>query len=176
MKKHFITALYIITMLPILNINAQVAIGKTVLTNNSVLLEFGNETKGIILPSTSTVPASVGGTFIYNPASKSVQVWEQRDNGGTGGWLNLTEINMGISHAFTNTGPDTTATSGVIMGAETSNKKGVLVLESSDKALVLPIVESPHTTMPSSVAGTMVYDPLSDTLAVYDGATWNFWK
>lgn len=176
MKKLFVTVVlasifHISTLL-----NAQIAIGKTNITNNSVLLEFGNGNKGIILPTVSSIPLDTGGTFIFNAASKSVQVWEQRENSGTGGWLNLTDLNAGILHSFSNAGNDKNVTAGVIMGADASNKEGILVLESTSKALVLPIVENPHLTMPGSVAGTMVYDSVSATLAVYDGARWSYWK
>lgn len=158
-------------------LNAQIAIGKTSITNSSVLLEFGSGNKGIILPSVASITANnTGGTFVFNTVAKSVQVWEQRNSNGSGGWLNLTEANAGIPHAFTNTGSDNNVNAGVIIGSDVSSKSGTLVLESTSKALVLPITSNPHLTMVGCIAGTIVYDSTSSTLAVYDGANWNYWK
>lgn len=149
-------------------IKAQVAIGKESLTNGSVLLEFGPEPKGIILPSTASVPGAVGGTFVFNTLSKSLQVME-----GTT-WTHLTDDSQGIPHAYSNTGPD--VGNGVIIGSKTSLKPGILVLESTSKAMVLPKTANPHLSMKGAIAGTMVYDTTADMLAVYDGANWSYWK
>lgn len=65
---------------------------------------------------------------------------------------------------------------GVIIGAASSSAQGVLVLESANKALVLPKVNDPVANMKSPVAGTICYDTVSKTIAVFDGVTWNFWK
>lgn len=156
-------------------INAQVAIGKNSVTNNSVLLEFGTEPKGIILPSVDAAPQAVGGTFIFDITDNSVKVYEEINNGTNNNWTNLTENDEpGVAHLFVNTGTDTGE--GVIIGADTSTKPGVLVLESTTQAMVLPQVANPHLTMPGSIAGTMVYDTASDMIAIYDGANWSYWK
>lgn len=158
----------IITLLAANAFNAQVAIGKTGITNESVLLEFGTEAKGIILPSVTSAPGAFGGTFIFNTVSKSVQVLQG------GSWTNLTDEDKGVLHPFTNAGTD--IGNGVIIGANTTNKPGVLVLESTKKAMVLPQVANPHLTMKGAIAGTVVYDTAADMLAVYDGANWSYWK
>jgi hypothetical protein len=51
-----------------------------------------------------------------------------------------------------------------------------LVLESTSKALVLPKVANAETEIKSPAVGTMVYDLYSKSLAIFDGAKWNFWK
>jgi len=158
-------------LLPFLGIsqmNAQVAIGKTDITNASVLLEFGTEPKGIILPSVASAPGAEGGTFIFNTAAKSVQVFQDT------GWTSLTDENQGIAHSYTNTGTD--IGNGMIIGASSSTKPGVLVLESTTKAMVLPQVANPHLTIKGAVAGTLVYDTAAAMIAVYDGANWSYWK
>lgn len=138
-------------------------------TNSSVLLEFGNnENKGIILPSVSSVTNPVGGTFAVNTTTKAVQVFD-----GTA-WVNLTDPNELEANTFVNDGTADTA-DGVIIGAESSTAPGVLVLESTTQAMVLPKVANPHLTILSPVAGTMVYDTTSDSLAVYDGQEWSYW-
>lgn len=158
------------------NVYSQIAIGKTSISNSSVLLEFGTGNKGIILPAVTSIPMNSGGTFIFNTLTNSVQVWEQRTNSGAGGWLNLTEINGGVAHSYSNASPENSNSKGVIMGSNTTSKSGNLVLESTSRALVLPIVQNPHLTMVGSVAGTIVYDAVSSTLATYDGINWNYWK
>ncbi len=157
------------------SVNAQVAIGKNDVTNNSVLLEFGSEPKGIILPSVDAAPGAAGGTFIFDAMDNAVKVLEEINGGNNNNWTNLTENDEpGVAHAFVNTGTETGE--GVIIGAETSTKPGVLVLESTTQAMVLPQVANPHLNMPGSIAGTMVYDTAADMIAVYDGANWSYWK
>lgn len=52
---------------------------------------------------------------------------------------------------------------------------GVLSLNASDKAMVLPNVAD-ATQLPSPQAGTIVYDRKSQSLAIYNGQVWNFWN
>jgi len=176
MKKIIKISLYIALLSMSNMMHSQIAIGKTSVTNSSVLLEFGTGNKGIILPSVQSINGNTPGAFVFNTSSKAVQVWEQRNANGTGGWLNLTELNAGVLHSFSNSASDSTSNVGVIIGASTTTKAGTLVLESTTRALVLPIVSNPQSTMIGSVAGTMVYDATSSTMAVFDGAQWNYWK
>jgi hypothetical protein len=176
MKNIIITSLSLIAAAFFNTVKAQVAFGKDNVSNASALVEFGPGNKGIILPSVASASGAVGGTFIFNTADKAVEVWEERNNNNTGGWTSLTDPAQGITHTFSNAGTDAAATAGVIIGATTTTKPGVLVLESATKAMILPTVANPHLTMKSSVAGTMVYDSAADMLAVYDGANWSYWK
>lgn len=150
-------------------LQAQVLIGKEEVTNSSVLLEFGAEAKGIILPSVNSAPGAAGGTFIVNTTDKAVQYFDGTD------WVNLTNEGELVEHTYTNAGT-TDVGDGAIIGAETTTKPGVLVLESTTQALVLPKVANPHLTILSPVAGTMVYDTESDSLAVFDGVSWSYWN
>lgn len=152
-------------------LHAQVAIGKDNITNPSTLLEFGSENKGIILPSVDSAPGAVGGTFIVNTNDKAVQYHNGSD------WTNLTLSGEAVANRYVNTQiADKATDQGVIIGANTSSKPGVLVLESTTKAMILPKVSNPHTNFKSPVAGTMVYDTNSDSLAVCDGQNWFFWQ
>lgn len=167
---------------------AQIALGKDGIspistTNNnpnpSILLEFGTDPKGIILPSVTGINNPNGGTFAFNQATKKVEVYEGYNNSGAGGWTSLTEKLKptdpdGVANPYINTGADNT-TQGVLIGNTTSTKHGVLILESTTKAMVLPKVKDPQL-LRGAVAGTMVYDTTSDTLAIYDGTSWSFWK
>ncbi|MCW3161830.1 hypothetical protein [Chryseobacterium oryctis] len=146
---------------------AQIGIGTSQISNSSVLLEFGKENKGIILPTVVTAPDNASdGTFIVNKKQNTIQVKENNN------WTNLTTT------LTTTTDVSTTGEVGtsIIIGAPTTSKPGVLVLESNNKALVLPHVENPHLNISKPVAGTMVYDTTSDALAIYDGTNWNYWK
>ncbi len=176
MKNIIITSIALFSASLLSSVKAQVAFGKDNVTNQSALVEFGPGNKGIILPSVASASGAAGGTFIFNTADKAVEVWEEKNNNNAGGWTSLTDQGQGVLHALSNTGTDASATAGVIIGAATTSKPGTLVLESTTKAMILPVVANPHLTMKSSVAGTMVYDPASDMLAVYDGANWSYWK
>ena len=65
---------------------------------------------------------------------------------------------------------------GVIIGNSTSPAVGVLVLESEDLALTLPKVNNPAANAKSPYPGMMCYDTASNTLAVFDGQFWNYWR
>jgi len=176
MKKILYATQLILIMLASHSMNAQIGIGKTTLTNSSVLLEFGSEPKGIILPQVNTSALAAGGTFIFDAADKSVKVKEEKNN-TVENWTNLTQNSVqGKLHSFSNSGSDLSGNNGVIIGKDSSLKPGVLVLESTTKALVLPKVSNPQTLLKGSIAGTMVYDTDSGMLAVYDGSTWSYWK
>ncbi|SKC08344.1 hypothetical protein SAMN05660477_02905 [Soonwooa buanensis] len=149
---------------------AQVSIGKDSVTNSSVLLEFGSANKGIILPTTIDAPTNAtDGTFIVNKARKSVQVKQN------GIWTDLTGTNSVLNNPFINAGNLDVGES-VIIGKSSSAHEGILILESTTRAMVLPKVSNPSTIVGKPVIGTMLYDTVSDSLAVFDGVNWHYWK
>lgn len=171
-------------------ITAQVAIGKTSVSGNNSILEFaGNTTdnlptnsettnfKGIILPGVTASPTfsnvnpstnnPQNGTFIFDRQLQRIRMYEN------GVWINLSETGSAAGMVPA-TGMEQEA--GVIIGASTSNATGVLVLESSNKAIILPHIKNPHTTVKSPYPGMMCYDTFSNSVAFYDGANWNYWK
>ncbi|APD06469.1 hypothetical protein UJ101_00938 [Flavobacteriaceae bacterium UJ101] len=151
-------------------IQGQIAIGKTDLSSKSSILEFNDDKGGIILPyvtSETAVSTPSEGTFIFDSTDKKVKLYD-----GTT-WIDLS-INQGTV--------DTTSQNslsendgGVILGAAKSSAKGVLVLESSDKAMILPKVADPHLNVISPEPGTMVYDTTSKTISFYNGTQWSYW-
>lgn len=157
---------------------AQLLIGKSTPSNESVLLEFGPENKGIILPSVNDASGAIPGTFVFDIPSKSVKVIEQKNNGVQNNWTDLTFSEAeGQPHSFLNEGNDViTESTGVVLGAESTSKPGALVLESKDQVMVLPKVSHPELNIPGAVAGTMVYDEENDMLAIFDGANWSYWN
>lgn len=155
---------------------AQVAIGKENTNGNSTLLDFYDNSdnfRGIILPAVGSQPESFtsanNGTFLFDKSDKKIKVYENNT------WKNLSEIGDD-SNIFVNTHTESTYDQGVIIGSETSSAKGVLVLESTSKAMILPKISNPHSTVKSPYPGMICYDNVSKTLAVFDGKVWNFWK
>ncbi len=88
-------------------------------------------------------------------------------------WKDLSDIGN-TSNLISNTSND--IGNGVIIGAETSVATGILVLESTDKAMILPKISNPHLTGKSPYTGMICYDTVSKTLAIFDGTNWNYWK
>ncbi len=176
MKNIIFTA---ILSLVIINIKGQVAIGKTSVTNTSVILEFDNaltNKKGIILSTVEnltkglgTDPTANNGTFLFDRSDDKVKMYENNT------WVDLSDA--GSETKITpNTSADTISNQGALIGSATSNAKGVLVLEATNKAMVLPWIQNPHTNVKDPYPGMMCYDTASRTLAVFDGSVWNYWK
>ncbi len=153
-----------------ISIAAQVAIEKSSLASTSSVLEFStSENKGIILPYVTSQSAvtALGGTLIFDANDKKVKYHN------TDGWVDLS-INAGTVDT---TSQDSLAEDGggVILGSNTSTADGVLVLESSDKAVILPNVANPHLNIAKPEPGTVVYDTTSKTIAFYNGTQWSYW-
>ncbi len=176
MKNIFIIAVTIFSGM----ISAQVAIGKTTLSSPAVSLEFGTANRGIILPwvtSAASVAGAVNGTMIYDLADKKMKIKY------ASAWKDLS-----VDAAGTTVDPLTGVDGTLIQNsaAEDANAKmaigtlsstpGILVLEASDKAMVLPKVASPHLNIINPSPGMMVYDTVNKQLAVFNGKVWTFWK
>lgn len=158
--------------------SGQVSIGgKQAVEGNSTILDFNSPTgnvKGIILPAVDNVsnalssdPSSNNGTFLYNKSNQKVQVYENNV------WKDLSDAGSS-SNLVVNTSDEKSGAA--IMGAASSPAKGVLILESSDKAMILPKISEPHTAVKSPYPGMMCFDTVSKTLAVFDGAKWSYWN
>lgn len=151
---------------------AQVSIGKTEVDGASAILDFATgTTNGIILSAISSSPSTApNGTFIFDTSDKKIKVrsddqWKDLSDSG-----DASETSNTIDNNATEKGD------GVIIGADSSTKEGVLVLESTDKAMILPKIYRPDINVKSPYPGMMCYDTDSNTLAVYDGSNWNYWK
>ena len=158
--------------------SAQVAIGKPAVSSPAVSLEFydnADNTKGIILPwvsSTAAVNGAVNGTLIYNTSDKKIYVKYASL---------LKDLSVDTTGTVTTTLQDSltdNATAKVVIGGNpvTDTTPGILVLADSNKAMVLPKVNSPHLNMVNPSPGMMVYDPVKKQLAVFNGTVWSFWK
>lgn len=152
--------------------NAQLIIAtdkNTVNTTESTLVQFqDNDTKGIILPANTTTPINVSnGTFLFDQSENKVKMYENES------WVDLSDTG---DHSTIVSNNSFDSGEGVIIGADTSIVDGVLVLESTNKALVLPRVNDPVVNVISPYPGMICYDTKSKTIAIFDGKLWNFWK
>ena len=160
-------------------LNAQVAIGKESTNGNSTLLDFYDLTdnfRGIILPAVdnvsnalSSVSSNNNGTFLFDKSDKKLKMYENDT------WVDLSDEGDD-TNLLVNTSNENSQQQGVIIGSEISDAKGVLVLESNDKALILPKIANPHTTVKTPYPGMMCYDTVGKVLAVFDGKVWNYWR
>lgn len=162
---------------------SQIIIGDNVGTatdKTSVLLEFAmGQNKGIILPYVRTLPTTnlVAGTIVLDatdPTQAKVKMYD-----GTA-WVDLSSgVGANITTYLASQPSTTTAdpNAKVIIGSNTTSADGVLVLESSTKAMVLPMVGD-TASIPEPAPGMMVYvnKPGFKRLAVYNGAVWTYWK
>lgn len=177
MKKHIlIVALCSLSAIA----NAQVSIGgKQSVEGTSTILDFNStttNTNGIILPAVldissalATSTANNNGTFLFDVSTQKVKMYENN------AWVDLSGAgNSAVISA--NVSAEGSGNQGVIIGSGTSSAKGVLVLESSDKAMILPRIATPHLAVKSPYPGMICYDTTSKTMALFDGIVWNYWK
>ncbi len=151
--------------------NAQIALGKTTLESASSSVEFGNENRGLVLPwaaNTSGIQNVVNGTMIFDTSDMKVKVyqnnlWKDLSVDGTGA------ADTSLQDSLTDQ-PDAKVSVGT-----PSSVSGILVLEDSNKAMILPKVASPHLNIIAPAAGMMVYDTQKKQLAVFNGTVWSFW-
>ena len=166
--------------------NGQVIIGDaaggTALDKSSVLLEFANTSnRGIIVPyvTTAVLPTTFeGGTIVLHAPQPSTTTARMKYyNAVTSNWVDLSGQDGVVTAALSNQPSGVTETGKSIIGASSSSADGVLVLESSSKAMVLPIVDNTNQIINPS-PGMMVY--LNKTgakrLAVFNGTKWSYWK
>lgn len=149
-------------------VNAQIGFG----TNNirgANLIDFGiNKVNGIVLPYNQNTPKAVGGTLRVELNSSKIQYFNDTD------WIDLTE--EGLINTQVNNGIENNLEQGVVISDKDSQSPGVLVLESDNKAMVLPHVENPHLTIINPPTGMICYDIVSKTIAIFNGMKWFFYK
>lgn len=142
----------------------------------AVLLEFeAGQNKGIILPYVRTIPtAPTEGTLLVD-ASTATQSRVKYYNGA---WVDLSSGNNGNLTTALTKQPSAVSelpNSKAIVGAATSPANGVLVLESTTKAMVLPQVATTDDVK-DPAPGMMVYvKGAKKRLAVFNGAKWTYW-
>jgi len=166
---------------------SQVIVGDNIGTSTdktSVLLEFASgQNKGIILPYVRTIPSGAGlveGTLILDatdPTKAKVKLYKGNPNWtdlSGGGEADISTI-MSSQPSAPNVTEDTT--SKAIIGDTSTTADGVLVLESTNKAMVLPMVNSTDDIV-NPAPGMLVYINKTGAkrLAVFNGEGWTYWK
>ncbi|SFI12593.1 hypothetical protein [Halpernia frigidisoli] len=195
-------SLLLLTLMIITGVNAQVIIGNSTggaeADKSAVLLEFASgKNKGIIVPYVRILPTIanglVGGTIVLDaslPALTPGTNSRVKFYAGADGWKDLSgqDANLVSTDPLKENYMASQPALSIIEGASTkaiigdlpllpSNADGVLVLNSTKKAMVLPIVaDVQNITSPSP--GMLVYVNKSGAkrLAVYNGSKWSFWK
>jgi hypothetical protein len=184
MKKLIIASLTIVSTMAF----SQVIIsGKTGTATNkaAVLLEFeAGLNKGIILPYVRTMQVATSltpGTILVDASTATKAKVKYYAPGNSladaNNWVDLSSGNEADITAALANQPNTTelASSKAIIGATTTPAKGVLVLESTTKSMLLPQVASTDDVK-DPAPGMMVYlNGTNKRLAVFNGAKWTFW-
>lgn len=161
-------------------ISAQVAVGKNSVSNTAVSLEFGSANRGLLLPwvtNTAAVTNVANGTMVYDLSDKKVKVkyasaWKDLSINAAGTTVDPVSTVDGVT--IQNSATESTNAKFSI-GTVTSTS-GILVLEDTNKAMVLPKVASPHLNIINPAPGMMVYDTTAKLLAVFNGSVWTFWR
>ncbi len=168
--------------------HAQVAIEKEYTGNPSVLLEFNDQRLEAKTSGSTTVGVNGDNKTLILPIVSTI------DGGSSEGtlWFDAADDKIKYKSAsavveMTATGSDESSpitlddnlsedamTNGTIMGADSSTAPGVLVLESTDKAMVLPVVAGVAAVV-NPEPGSIVYDRVEKAIAVYNGDAWYFW-
>ncbi len=181
MKRYFTFLLSITGLL----LYSQVALGKQNVSNGSVSLEFGNVAgtsmqKGILLPwvtSSNAVNTPEPGTLIYDISDYKVKYYQ---GGNTPTWVDLSVDNRGTTEVSATDNLSVQVSlaekpnAKVAIGTP-SNIPGIFVLEATDKAMILPLVDSYKSIIKPS-AGMMAYDLSENLLCFFNGSYWSFWK
>lgn len=153
---------------------AQVAIGKNTVSNNSVSIEFDDTTaRGLILPFvTDKDGITENGTIIYDTTDHKVKYLKN------GNWFDWSVDETGVADLSIQNGRTEEPTARVAIGedAATNTTDGILVLTDDNRAMVLPSYDSPYTAIKNPAPGMMVYDKERKMLCVYNGSVWTFWK
>lgn len=150
------------------NYTAQLAISKVPNSSGAILDFATGTTNGIILSAVTSLPTSpANGTFIVDRTDLKVKMRQNNI------WVDMTSPGD-LSKIAQNTSSE--VGNGVIIGSSSSSADGILVLEATDKALVLPKIASPQTNVRSPYPGMICYDTTSKSVAVFDGKVWNFWR
>jgi hypothetical protein len=180
MKKLYVTAFTIAMAM----LNGQIIIGDAIGTapagqKTSVLLEFAaGQNKGIVLPYLRTMPIAPAEGTIALDASNATDARVKYFNGT---WMDLSGQNGDVTSSLSIQPSVTQVTETVgakaIIGADATAAEGILVLESSSKAMLLPTVEDVQNVI-NPAPGMMVYVNKAGAkrLAVFNGTRWSFWK
>lgn len=152
------------------------AVGKTSITNASVSLEFADGPKGIILPYVENkINITTPGTLYLDAQDARIKLktasGEFDYSGGIGDISHNGTVDISLQ-----TGLTENVTAKTIIGANSSTADGVLILEDSKKAMILPRIVAPELNITNPSPGTLIYDPFKKVLCFYNGKEWSYWE
>ncbi len=165
--------IFIVGFLLSMNFNAQVAIGKASVDGDGIL-DFGSDgDKGILLPRVISITGAVPGTLYYDTADSKVKF-----QGGS--LIDLSVKEVAVENQFDTSEEDyinhteEADVQGTVIGDDETGVPGVLVLDSTEHALILPKVPS-YSNVGDPEPGMIVYDESIKMFCVFDGEKWAFW-
>ncbi len=157
---------------------AQLVFGSVKTTSDGDgILDFDNpplNTKGIALPkNTNGNLGKPAGSLYFDMVDSKVKFI-----GSSVVDLSVLEVPIENQYDSTTNGYDLLLEQdnarGIIIGNIEATTSGVLVLESDEKALILPKVTS-YLDVPDPEPGMLVYDDTYNMFCVFNGYKWSFW-
>jgi hypothetical protein len=139
---------------------AQVLIDRTTASSSSVILEFGNEAKGIVLEPIDLTSSMSPGTMIFD------------DNSGSFRYFNGTSWSPVINGGTENSVTSYPASGKVILNDSNSTADGIFIIEDYTRAMVLPVVPNGTLTIKEPSIGHMFYGPENQSIKVFNGVSW----
>lgn len=152
---------------------SQIGINSNIRSSNSVLLEFNNHSNnnmGITLPVVDTTSTQmVMGTILFDKSDSRIKYKDDKE------WVSLSYVEGDLERYIGNNSNDTQRKI-VIGDNNNSATPGLLVLESQNKAMVLPHVINPMVNVKNPYPGMICYDPTIKAMYLFDGRYWNIWR
>lgn len=152
---------------------AQISINTELPRSAATILDFKhdpNNTMGMVLPIVDTTATTmIPGTLLLDKSDKRIKYKKENE------WVSLSYVDGNLDQHIPNPSPDTMQSTYI---GDTPNLavQGVLVLESPNKAMVLPNVKDPIINVKNPYPGMICYDPTTKALFLYDGRYWNIWR
>ena len=151
-----------------LNASAQIAVGKKSI-DGSGILDFAQDSgKVIVLPIVDTLPNNPMFGILVGRKSDSTIVFRNDT-----AWIAFSPKGNLPSDYMNTSGVEKSLST--IVGSRNSSTQGVLVLESIDKALILPKSDDIHL-ISNPRFGSIAYDKVRKSMAIYNGKKWTYWK
>jgi hypothetical protein len=150
-------------------LQAQHAIGKKSVSGSGLLDFAADSQKVIVLPllDSLTSSASKGTMAAYR---KDSSIYMRNDSA----WVKYSTSGLNPLNSLNHSG--TEKIKSTVLGSKTTNVEGALVLESSNKALILPKNSNPHSQIPMPRIGSICYDKTRKSLAIFNGKIWTYWQ
>lgn len=136
------------------------------------LLSFKENGKGLVLPWVDNLPTKNNkGTFVFDTNDLKVKYFD-----GTS-WVAYTtegKADLSLQNTYKENGGGVVITD--MEFKHQSAAKGVLVLVSDSRALILPKTEKPYDVIENPEAGTLYYDSVHKMICIFNGESWQFLK